>query len=252
MKLSAAAAFMAVVALLVVGCGGSSNTADYKACKAMIKADMANSLSSVSSGKLPENLPTAAAARCSHLSKADMTRLMREVANELNSSPTAGSSPATAGSGLQFPARLLGLSKNTSPDAQAAAQALRRSFAIMRTYFRGAQAAIYDRNIEVVGGRWSSSAARRAESGGFDKSFAAGAVQDFMQGSGHTRMRSFPAGPHGGALDCGNGTTSAGATIFCAWADKVTAAWVFYLRGSASSLGDAASKTNQIRSVVEP
>ena len=94
MKLAMATASLAVLGLLLAGCGGGSSTADYKACKAMIKADMAKSLSSVSSGKLPQNLPTAAAASCSHLSQADMTRLMHEVTNELQSSPpTAASGP---------------------------------------------------------------------------------------------------------------------------------------------------------------
>jgi hypothetical protein len=93
-ELAMATTSLAVLGLLLAGCGGGSSTADYKACKAMIKADMAKSLSSVSSGKLPQNLPTAAAASCSHLSQADMTRLMHKVANELQSSPpTAASGP---------------------------------------------------------------------------------------------------------------------------------------------------------------
>ena len=72
MKLAVAAVSLAVLGLLIGGCGGSSNnggssnTADYKACKAMIKADMAQSLSAVKSGRLPQNLPTAGAASCSH------------------------------------------------------------------------------------------------------------------------------------------------------------------------------------------
>src|SRR5215470_19382401 len=86
MRPAVAAGGAAVLGMLLAGCGGSSNTADYRACKAIIKADMAKSLSAVSSGQLPQNLPTAAADSCSHLSKEDMTRLMHEVTNELKSS----------------------------------------------------------------------------------------------------------------------------------------------------------------------
>jgi hypothetical protein len=103
MRPVAAAGCVAVLGLLLAGCGGSSNTADYRACKAMIKADMAKSLSAASSGQLPQNLPTAASASCSHLSQDDMSRLMHEVTNELKSSPpTAASGPATAAGGLHF------------------------------------------------------------------------------------------------------------------------------------------------------
>lgn len=86
MKLTASATSVAVLGLLLAGCGGSSNTADYKACKAMIKADMVKGLSSFNSGQIPQNLPTAAMASCLRLSQADKTRLMHEVCGELKGS----------------------------------------------------------------------------------------------------------------------------------------------------------------------
>lgn len=61
----------------------------------------------------------------------------------------------------------------------------------------------------------------------------------------------FPAGPYGGVLYCGhhfNGEP----VIACGWTDKLSGDAVVYLKGSASNLSDAASKTNQVRSAVEP
>jgi hypothetical protein len=67
---------------------------------------------------------------------------------------------------------------------------------------------------------------------------------------GSTDGQPFPAGPHGGALYCGHSTRGGTKAFVCAWADKVTFGAVVYIYGSASSLGEAASKTNQVRSVI--
>jgi hypothetical protein len=102
----------------------------------------------------------------------------------------------------------------------------------------------------VFGARFYGAAARAAESlpAAFDKAFAAGLARP----TGSTDLRSFPAGPHGGALYCGHGTLNGMPGITCGWAEKAREGFVLYLRGSASSLSHAASKTNQIRSAVEP
>jgi hypothetical protein len=78
--------------------------------------------------------------------------------------------------------------------------------------------------------------------------FAAGLARS----TGSTDLRSFPAGPHGGALYCGDGTLNGVTGITCGWAEKVSEGFVLYLRGSASSLRDAASETNQVRAAIEP
>jgi hypothetical protein len=253
MKLAAAAASVAVLGLLLAGCGGSSNTADYRACTAMIKADLSKSLSSVRSGQLPQNLPTAAAASCSRLSHADMTRLMREVTSELKSSPpTAVRSPATAASTVHLPARLFGLKKYTSTHARAVIRQSTRPYAADRLEFRQPPwGAAYGSHtgpaITVFGAMFTILAAQAAQSlPGFDKHFAASATKTWPK-----TLRAFPAGAHGGALYCAHWTSGSLETL-CLWADKVGAGEVGYFTGAASSLSDAASKTNQIRAIIEP
>jgi hypothetical protein len=171
------------------------------------------------------------------------------------SSPAAAaSSPAAAASSLHFPAQLLGLNQNTSSVAQAATRAFTSALAADRNNVRPPQGAFYSgiRGLAmvVVGARLSGAAARAAESvpAAFDMAFAAGLARS----TGSTDLRSFPAGPHGGALYCGDGTPSGVPGITCGWAERVREGFVLYLRGSASSLRDAASKTNQIWAAVEP
>jgi len=74
----------------------------------------------------------------------------------------------------------------------------------------------------------------------------------FVRTTGITKMRPFPAGPLGGALYCGHGVQSGVPGIVCGWADKVRADAVVYFNGVASSLSDAAAKTNQIRALSKP
>jgi hypothetical protein len=171
-----------------------------------------------------------------------------------SSPPAAASSPAAAASSLHFPAQLLGLNQNTSSVAQAATRAFTSALAADRNNVRSPQSAFYSGTsglaMVVVGARLSGAAARAAESvpAAFDMAFAAALARS----TGSTDLRSFPAGPHGGALYCGDGTPSGVPGITCGWAEKVREGFVLYLRGSASSLRDAASKTNQIRAAVEP
>ena len=249
MRPAVAAGCAAVLGMLLAGCGGSSNTADYRACKAIIKADMAKSLSAVSSGQLPQNLPTAAADSCSHLSKEDMTRLMHEVTSELQSRPpTAASGPATAASGLHLPGRLLGLKKSTSPRTRAVVRANMSWLTADRKDFRSPQGAAYfgsnGREIEVLGAMFTGPDSIAAQVPAFDKSFVKAIV------TGPEPLRPFPAGSHGGALYCAH-ANSDGPLIACVWADKAGTGEMRYLNVT-SSLSDAASKTNQIRAVIEP
>jgi hypothetical protein len=215
----------------------------------MIKADTAKSLSAVSSGQLPQNLPTAAGASCSHLSKDDMARLMHEVANELKSSPpTAAGGPATAASGLHFPGRLFGLKRSTSPRTRAGIRADTRWMAAGQKDFRSPQGAAYfgsnGRVIEVLGAMFTAPDAIVALLPAFDKRLAKASL---IGGKG---LRSFPAGSRGGALYCAH-QSNGGPVIGCVWADKAGAGEVRYLK-VASSLSDAASKANQVRAAIEP
>jgi hypothetical protein len=251
MKLAASAASAVVLSLLLAGCGGSGNTADYKACKAMIKADMAKSRSAVRSGQLPTNLPTAMAAECSRLSQADMARLLNEVANELkNSPPVAASNPATAASRAHFPARLFNLPKNTSSHARTVIRKDTGWLAADQQHFRLPWGAYYGSNpgpvIDVFGAMFTAPVALTAQlDPGFDRRFATSATKSWGNG-----LRPFPAGAHGGALYCVHEISRPG--MACLWADQVGVGEVGYFGGSASTLSDAAAKTNQIRAIIEP
>jgi hypothetical protein len=238
MKLTAAAASVAVLGLLLAGCGGSSNTADYRACKAGIKAELSKSLSSVP----PQNMPIAPPASCSGLSQADITRLSHEVQSELNSRPST----------VHLPARLFALKKITDTRARTVIRKSTGPLAADRQDFRqppwGAEYGSHTGPaIIVVGAMFTVAAAVIAQSSpGFDKQFAANATKTWPK-----TLRMFPAGPHGGALYCAHWISGLPQTD-CIWADKVGTGKVGYFGGSASSLSDAAAKTNQIRAIIEP
>lgn len=237
MKLTAAAASVAVLGLLLAGCGGSSNTADVRACKAGIKAELSKSLSSVPSGP-PQIAPPAS---CSGLSQADITRLNNEVQSELNSRPSV----------VHLPAQLFGLKRITDTRARAVIRKSTGRIAADRQTFRqppwGAEYGSHTgRAIIVFGAMFTVAAAVIAQSDpGFDKNLAASATKTWP------KTRAFPAGAHGGALYCADQISGLPLTA-CLWADKVGAGEVRYFSGSASSLSDAAAKTNQIRAIIEP
>jgi hypothetical protein len=171
-----------------------------------------------------------------------------------SSPPTPASSPSAAGSRLHFPAQLLGLHKNSSPAIQGAIRALTAKLATDRNNLRSPQGAFYGGTsgpaMVVYGALFTGAAARAAKSvsASFDQGFAKG----FAKSTGSSDLRSFPAGPHGGALYCGHQTRNSVPAITCAWADKMRAGAVIYFREAASSLSDAASKMNQVRAAIEP
>jgi hypothetical protein len=142
----------------------------------------------------------------------------------------------------------------SSPAIQGAIRALTAKLATDRNNLRSPQGAFYGGTSSpamlVYGALFTGAAARAAESvsAGFDQGFAKG----FAKSTGSTDLRSFPAGPRGGALYCGHQTHNGVTAITCAWADKVRAGAVIYLRGAASSLSHAASKTSQVRAAIEP
>jgi hypothetical protein len=117
-----------------------------------------------------------------------------------------------------------------------------------RRDFRFPQGAAYfgsnGREIEVLGAMFTGPIAIAALRPAFDKRFVKAIV---IGGKG---LQSFPAGSHGGALYCAH-QSNGGPVIGCVWADKSGTGEARYLK-VASSLSDAASKTNQIRAVIEP
>jgi hypothetical protein len=122
-----------------------------------------------------------------------------------------------------------------------------RWMAADRKDFRSPQGAAYfgsnGREIEVLGAMFTGPDAIAAQLPAFDKRFVKAIV---IGGKG---LRPFPAGSHGGALYCTHASNSP--LIGCVWADKAGTGEVRYFK-VASSLSDAASKTNQIRAVIEP
>jgi hypothetical protein len=167
------------------------------------------------------------------------------------SSTAAAASPA-AGGLAHFPAQLFGLNKNTSQTAQALGRVFANGFAVAPSEFRGAQSAVYGSlsgpAVVLFAASWAGTAARKAASAAFDKATAASGAK----GSGSTDAQPFPAGPHGGSLECGHLHRNGLSAKVCVWADKVTTGGAIYTLGTASSLSDAASKTNQARSMIEP
>src|SRR5262245_29783395 len=167
-----------------------------------------------------------------------------------SSAAPAASTPAAAASGLQLPDQLFGLNKNTGPEAAQVTSAISRQFSALSSIARSHQAAVYGTagtpDVVVFAAKWSSAFAHRAASAAVDKDAAAGGTA----GAGSTDARSFPAGPHGGALRCGHTTRGGQNALLCAWADKSTFGLVLYVSGSASTLSDAAAKTNQVRSAI--
>jgi hypothetical protein len=107
-----------------------------------------------------------------------------------------------------------------------------------RKDFRSPQGADYfgsnGREIGVLGAMFTGPDAIAALVPAFDKCFVKAIVV------GAKGLRSFPAGPHGGALYCTH-ASSGGPLIGCVWADKTGTGEVRYWK-MVSSLGDAASK----------
>jgi hypothetical protein len=122
------------------------------------------------------------------------------------SSAAPAASSATAAGGLHLPGQLLGLSKNTSPEAKQVTRPISSRFSALSSMVGSYQVALYGTEgghaILVEAARWSRAWEHRAASAAFDKRAAAGGTA----GGGSTDARSFPAGPPGGALKCGHVT----------------------------------------------
>jgi hypothetical protein len=176
-----------------------------------------------------------------------------------SSAPTATSpesstsrSALTVGDLRHLPSQLLGLSENTSPNAQAfvrgVASALSGNGA--SAFMSDPQTALYGSNgptFLVWAGSWTSAGVSNTVAMGYAQAAKA------MSSSVSKDARSFPAGPRGGGLYCGYVNLQSGGTaIECWWVDQRTTGIVVNYSGFAANPRDAASKTAQIRAVIEP
>lgn len=152
-------------------------------------------------------------------------------------------------SGPPFPGMLLGLARDTSPDAQQAAGQMSSELGVFQGIIVHPGAAVYgtgpDQGLVILTAQWSDAA--RADGLISDK--PAQAIGG-LKSQGVTDATSFPAGPRGGSLACGDKTIDGLSSVICDWADGKMFGVTFYF-GSASSLSDAAAKTIQVRSAVE-
>jgi hypothetical protein len=147
---------------------------------------------------------------------------------------------------ITLPGTLLNLPRNTSTSAAGLARVLSK----------GESTNSHGRLKNVKAGVYGSpNAAWLAIAGGgicgtcFAKSPSA--LETGLTNSGYSNVRSYPAGPKGGSLACGEKTANTTTLLHCAWVDKSTAGDVLFAGGAASNLADAAAKTNQVRAAIE-
>jgi hypothetical protein len=165
--------------------------------------------------------------------------------------PAASSSaPAVVNSLSPLPSHLLGLSKNNSPSGQAFVRGVARTLMSGGSAFvRGVQTVLYGGSgpeFLVWSASFTSVGASNATAMGYAQNAKA------MSSSVSKDAQSFPAGPHGGGLYCGDvNLLTSGTANECWWVDKETTGIVVYYGGFSPSLGDAASKTNQVRATIE-
>jgi hypothetical protein len=147
---------------------------------------------------------------------------------------------------ITLPGTLVNLQKNTSGGATHLASAL------MQAEVTSSHGRLKDVKAGVYG---SPNAAWLAIAGGgicgtcFAKS--ASALEAGLTNSGYTNVGPYPAGPKGGSLVCGEKAVGAKTLLHCAWIDHSTAGDILFAGGAASSLADAAAKSNQVRAAVE-
>jgi hypothetical protein len=171
-----------------------------------------------------------------------------------SSTPFSVSSAVTAqrtsspGGAIHFPATLFGLHRNTSADAQKVAHSFTQVLAMMGM-FTHSQAALYGSNptghLFIVGVAELTAAAKK-----YGGKTSASSVRRAFLVQGSQDAQTFPAGAPGTVLGCGHVTRAGTTETLCVRYDKKTLGMAVYLNGSASSLSDAASKTNQAISAI--
>lgn len=147
---------------------------------------------------------------------------------------------------LVLPARLLGLPKATSASARHLADQLKTAEE------SGTGGKLADVVVGVYG---SPTSAWFAVTGGgicgTCSANSASTQRHDLAAAGYSDATSFPAGPKGGVLTCGSRTSQGSTVLRCTWVDGQTAGNMLLAAGAASSLADAAAKTNQVRAATE-
>jgi hypothetical protein len=145
--------------------------------------------------------------------------------------------------GLTLPSKLLGLSKATSASATHLAATLKHDESSggngrLKNVVAGVYGSTVAKGIAVAGGGICGTCSAKSPS----------VVRGILTSDGYLDAKSFPGGPKGGTVACGSKTTG---LIRCTWVDNSAAGDILYGGGFASSLSDAAAKTNQIRAAIE-
>lgn len=160
-----------------------------------------------------------------------------------SASSPAAAQPASSSSGaIHFPSMLFGLPHNTGASAQQVARGVIHGLAVM-PIFTHPQVAVYGTgsNSQLIIVVISGLSAAAKKYGG--KVSAAGLRRGAMI-MGATGVRTFPAGK-GAALGCGHLKRSGLTATFCMRYTKKKIGMATYFGTTASSLSDAAAKTNQ-------
>jgi hypothetical protein len=171
-----------------------------------------------------------------------------------SSTPSTAASAVTAqhtsspGGAIHFPATLFGFHHDTGTEAQKVDRSVARMFAMMGM-FTHPHVALYGSmtsgDLFIVGVSGLTAAARKYGA----KPSAASIHRAFLV-QGSQDGRSFPAGAPGAVLGCGHMTRGGVSGILCIRYGKKIIGVVTYFNGSASSLNDAAAKTNQAISAI--
>jgi hypothetical protein len=147
---------------------------------------------------------------------------------------------------ISLPSTLLGLHKATSSSADRLANDLVRAES-KNSHGRlsGIKAGVYGAPqaewVAVAGGGICGTCTAKSAS----------ALESSLRSSGYSNVASFPAGPNGGALACGEKAAGSTTLLHCTWVDGKTAGDTLLAGGAALDPVDAAAKTNEIRAAVE-
>jgi hypothetical protein len=147
---------------------------------------------------------------------------------------------------VALPGTLLSLPRATSPSAEHLARTLRtQEEAGTSGRLNGVVAGVYG----DPAGAWLA-----ISGGGICGTCSAkspAAVRRNLTAHDYAHATGYPAGPKGGVLACGARVVQGSTLIRCTWVDGGTAGDVLFSPGVATSLADAAAKTNQIRVATE-
>jgi hypothetical protein len=146
---------------------------------------------------------------------------------------------------VALPGILLGLSKESGPNAQALTNKIVGGVkAKAGDLMSHPSAAIYN------GDGWGFAVVVGVPQTGGVMPTAQQMVQ-VERSIGHADAAAFPPGRAGGILTCFSDPFQNGRPVQCSWIDQVTAGQVIFEGGYTSTLADAAAKTRQLRDAIE-